>query len=167
MKQSKKSTDTSDTLENYVEKIEDFIEKGRKLIAQKNPLEVESMMPFVKDHLFAESQAVLDKKVTQLNSRTHTVRCFGLRDSSIEMDRAGKKLADLINEVCGAYQVVGCLSEPIKVDLYFDGSTKEPESCYVCHLAFTHEAAKVIDKLIKLDKQSAFFDEGGVPSAQV
>lgn len=150
-------------LDEVLKEASDLIKEGEALIAQGSPMKVDDMMPYVENHLFAESKAVLDKKVETINSRTHTVRFFGVRDSSIEMERAGKKLAQLINEVCGAYQVVGCLASPIKVDLYFDGSSGEPQSCYVCYLAFTHEAARVIDRLIKLDNQSAFFDEGGVP----
>lgn len=148
-------------------KLIDALETANELpMVEGPPMLVLDMMPFVKEHLFAESQAVLDKKMTDINSRTHTVRFFGVRDSSIEMTRAGKKLAGIINEVCGAYQVLGCLSGPVKIDLHFDGSTKEPQSCYVCFLAFTYEAARVIDRLIKLDKESAFFDEGGVPREQ-
>ena len=90
---------------------------------------------------------------------------MGIKGSTFDWMGCSKKLADLINEACEAYQVIGILGEPMKIDLIVEDL--EPKSLYVCYLAFSHEAAKVIDELIRLKAKTAFFQEGGIPETEV
>ena len=46
-------------LDDVLEEAKDLIEEGEALIAKGSPMQVDDMMPWVRDHLFAESQAVL------------------------------------------------------------------------------------------------------------
>jgi hypothetical protein len=146
-------------LKEAIEFLEDMPE------VQGSPMQVDDISWAVDNYLYEESKEALKKKVKNIHGRNYTVRFFGLKGPSIDIEGNAKKLAKLINDTCSTYQVLGCLAKPMKIDLYFGPETNdsEPMSCYICYLAFTYEAAEVIDKLMKLDKDSAFFDMGAVP----
>lgn len=151
-------------MSDILDKAEALIEQGYDLI--KGPaLEVENIDDYVMPRVYASIQENLKNKVNHLISDNFVVRYLGIRHSTLDTQGGSEKLADVVNEYCSAFQVKGQLSTFIKVDLYFDGSSDlEPMSLYVGYVAFTHQASRVIDQLIKSKIKSPFFEEGGVPA---
>lgn len=94
--------------------------------------------------------AVNSRKVLYLSDNGYAVRYLGTRKSP-------ERLAELINKYAAAFRVVGILAPPIELSL-IDGT-----SVYLCYLAFTPEAAKIIDQLIETGK-SDFVHEGELPN---
>ena len=118
----------------------------------------------VEKYLSKEVSESLKNKVNMLSGNRYQVRYLGLRSSDPE--DGPKRLAGMVNKYCSAFQSVGSLTGFIKVDLFemFEDIDKEPEAAYISYIAFTNEAAAIIDLLIKNKMALEFFDEGGAPN---
>jgi len=121
-------------------------------------------------HLFASVKEALSKKVMHTHDHDYKVRYFGIKAPTIESTAAGEALAKIVNKACRTYQVVGSLGTCIKYDLAWgavvdtSGEPKffsdQPESLYLCYIAFTPEAAEAISET----SMAGNFQEGGIPS---
>lgn len=152
------------------QKLDAAIETSKKEIPlelkESSALKVEDMDVYVKPHLYQSSLDAMSKKVSGLKDRTYEVRFLGVRSPTGNLTLAGQRLAALINDAVGAFQVIGCLGSTLRIDL-FTSDLSKPESAFLVYLAFSPEAAKIIDTLVRLDPGTPFFDLGGVPKAEM
>lgn len=145
---------------------------GKKVKDQTNEsngaaLEVDDIDWAVTPHLYGSVKTALKTKVMAEKDSHYQVRYVVMRGSATKVEECGKKIAELINEVCCTYQVVGSLSSAIKFDLFWepDGRDKEPQALYLKYIAFTPQAAKVIDLLLEAKLESPFFKMGEMPTS--
>lgn len=158
-------------MKKHLKKVEAAIEASKQELkeelTQGAALKVDNMDPYVFPHLFESTKNVLKRQVPAIKDRDYEVRYLGVRGKSIDLAAAGKRLAEIINEAAGGLQVVGRLGTTLKLDLYHENPTTEPESVFLAYLAFTPDAAKIVDKLVRLDKNSVFFEVGAAPNTLV
>jgi hypothetical protein len=140
-------------------KVVDLVDQS---CAVQTVLRPEDFFSEVIPHLNERSQIALSRVVTTFETENHIVCHLGFRGSSTAIAEAGKKMADMLNEVCGAYQVVGMLGSPMKLNAVSGKS----ESLYVCYLAFTPESARVIEDMMDFG-DTRFFREGDSPTEEL
>jgi len=127
-------------------------------------LEVEDIWDSIKHRINSSARLELEKRtVKDIRDFDYEVRFMGMRGGALHTEEAFAKFADIINDTCRTFKIVGSLSKALCIPLAGDliGT-----AFYVSYIAFTPEAAKTIDKLIKLDKSSRFFVEGEMPKSE-
>lgn len=123
----------------------------------KGAFQVEDVTKDVLPYLSKAGEAAINsRKVTNLMDTDYQVRFIATQNGP-------KRLAEIINEYAEAFQVVGVLAHPLKLDLVPDLSG--PRALYACYLAYTPAAARIIDKLISYEKHTGFIKEGEMPDA--
>lgn len=157
-------------LEDSLEKLQVAIDASKieldPALVEGASLRVENIDDYVNQFLYASTKEVLKNKVTNTIDHNYQVRFLGITAPTIKVFEASQKLAKIVNEYTRAFQTVGMLGGFIQFDLY--NQTKiEPQSCYLAYIAFTPEATKIIDQLMKAKIKSPFFQEGGVPPGEV
>lgn len=122
----------------------------------------ETVTPFLNE---AGLAAINSNKVYELGPQSYDTSpgeakfvCDAAPVRFLGTTQSPQKLGELINEYAEAFKVVGILSPPMSLPLN-DGRT-----VYLCYLAFTPAAARIIDKLIKFEKNSGFAVEGEIPN---
>jgi hypothetical protein len=143
-----------------IDGISQMVEQAQASLTLSPALQMEDISHLVNCSLFQETQESLEaRKVENAQGRGYMVRFIGVKAPTFNLGAGAKKLAELLNEVCGAYQVVGHLQMPVSIPLHVDSTT--PESLYVCYVAFTPEAARALDELTKLKTGPSFIEGMG------
>ena len=154
------------TSEELVEEVKGALSKTPETPA----FQVDDITKEVTKHL---RESVIDKlktKVTKTADVNYQVRYLGIKAPSTKVTETAERLAKQVNKYVLAFNTVGQLGDFIRYDLYFGPENmeidKEPQSLYLAYIAVSHQAAEVIDTLIKNKLGSPFFQEGGIPDTK-
>jgi len=116
-------------------------------------LEVNDMNMFVEPHLFKEVKERLKPNLTSVIASNYQTRFLGFKTNELDSEKNGKRMADIVNRACMAFQVVGKLSPTVCITL-FDG-----KMMWATYIGFTNEATSIIDKI----DNEHFFKETEMP----
>lgn len=120
----------------------------------------DKVRPYLKDSV---RELINQRAVNNIVGADFVVKFLAVRGYTDEEDDHYKKLAEILNKTCSAYQVKGSLLRAIKFPLL------NHQAAYLSYIAFTPEAGELIDRDIRMrnlmdeSARAYFLNEGECP----